>query len=153
VTARAPRPIPGLALAQTTLAAATRPRSFTDVTADMARWLASVGAEAGTLSVLVRHTSASLVIQENTDPDVRHDLADLLDDLAPETRRWRHGLEGPDDMPAHAKAMLTSPSLTIPVSGGRMQLGTWQAIYLAEYRATPHTRELALSFIGTFAAA
>lgn len=101
------------------------------------------------LTAFVRHTSASLLIQENTDPDVRRDLADVLEILAPRGRRWRHALEGPDDMPAHVKAMLTPVSLAVPVAGRQLQLGTWQAIYLAEHRDTPQRRLVALSFIGT----
>lgn len=145
-----PQPVHGLGLVQTSLQFSTRPRAFLDITADVAAWLARAGAMAGNVTLLVRHTSASLVVQENTDPDVRADLTDLLDDLAPAARDWRHALEGPDDMPAHAKAMLTSTTLTLPVSGGRLQLGTWQAIFLVEHRASPHTREIAASFIGIF---
>jgi secondary thiamine-phosphate synthase enzyme len=98
--------------------------------------------------VFVSHTSASLTIQENADPNVRRDLADALEALAPEHRSYAHQEEGPDDMPSHIKAMLTSSSLGIPVKDGRMTLGTWQGVYLIEHRASPHRRSIALSFIG-----
>jgi secondary thiamine-phosphate synthase enzyme len=147
---RSPQPLHDLGLVQASFQFRTRPRAFLDVTADVAGWLSRAGAVAGNVTLLVRHTSASLVVQENTDPDVRADLVDLLDDLVPTTRDWRHALEGPDDMPAHAKAMLTSTTLTLPVTAGRLQLGTWQAVYLVEHRASAHTREIAASFIGSF---
>jgi secondary thiamine-phosphate synthase enzyme len=96
----------------------------------------------------VRHTSASLVIQENADPNVRRDLMQALCDLAPESGRYTHAEEGPDDMPSHIKSMLTEVSLSIPVSGGRMALGTWQGVYLIEHRDAPHERTIALNFLG-----
>ena len=126
----------------------TRP-GFTDVTAALAAWLKSIGAVDGLLTVFVRHTSASLTIQENADPDVLRDLGDALERTAPRGARYRHGIEGPDDMPAHIKAMLTSTTLGIPVVGGRATLGTWQAIYLVEHRDRPHNREIALHYVGT----
>lgn len=126
----------------------TRGQGFTDITHELAEWLESEGAGEGLLSVLLRHTSASLVIQENADPDVLSDLGDAFSNLAPQSRSYRHSAEGPDDMPAHIKAALTSPTLSIPVSGGRMTLGTWQAVYLAEHRYAPHTRRIALHFLG-----
>lgn len=141
--------VPGLIEAHTVLHVATRGRGFSNVTGQVQAWLAGAGAGAGVLTAFIRHTSASLVIQETTDPDVQADLADLLSDLAPERRSWRHDLEGPDDMPAHAKAMLTATTLSIPVISGRLALGQWQAIYVAEHRALPHTREVVLSFIGS----
>jgi secondary thiamine-phosphate synthase enzyme len=97
----------------------------------------------------VRHTSASLTIQENADPDVLGDLADTLDRLAPRGTRYAHAIEGPDDMPAHIRSMLTATSLGVPVAAGRMVLGTWQALYLIEHRDAPHTREVVLHFLGT----
>jgi secondary thiamine-phosphate synthase enzyme len=130
----------------------TQGPGFTDVTAGVAAWLDAIGARDGLLTVFTRHTSASLTIQENADPDVLADLATVLDRLAPRTARYRHSLEGPDDMPAHIKAMLTSASLGVPVIDGRAQLGTWQAIYLIEHRDRPHRRELAVHFIGTLKA-
>jgi secondary thiamine-phosphate synthase enzyme len=98
--------------------------------------------------VFVRHTSASLVIQENADPAVLRDLERWLSELAPETRPWEHDDEGPDDMPAHAKSALTRTNETIPISGGRLVLGTWQAVYLWEHRARPHQREVFVHLSG-----
>ena len=101
------------------------------------------------LLAYLRHTSASLVIQENADPDVQTDLVTALDRLAPANAGWVHDTEGPDDMPAHVKAMLNGISLHVPVIGGKLALGTWQGIYLAEHRARPHRREVLLQFIGS----
>ena len=98
--------------------------------------------------LFVRHTSASLTIQENADPSVLDDLLTALDRLAPQDGGWTHGTEGPDDMPAHIRTMLTSTSLQIPVSHGKLMLGTWQAIYLIEHRARPHRREVVVQFVG-----
>jgi secondary thiamine-phosphate synthase enzyme len=128
----------------------TGARSLTDVTLRLERWLEANGCADGLLTLFLRHTSASLTIQENADPDVQSDLASALDRLAPEGGHWRHSTEGPDDMPAHVKAMLTGVDLSIPVEAGRMLLGTWQGVYVFEHRARPHSRELALHFIGTF---
>ncbi len=99
--------------------------------------------------VYLRHTSASLAIQENADPDVQTDLVTALRRLAPEDAPWVHVTEGPDDMPAHVKAMLTGVSLHIPVRKGALGLGTWQGIYLIEHRSAPHRREIVLQFVGT----
>lgn len=121
---------------------------MSDVTTRIAQWLDAERAADGLLTVFIRHTSASLTIQENADPDVQHDLVDALDRLAPASAPYRHGMEGPDDMPAHIKSALTSTSLAIPVLSGRMALGTWQGIYLIEHRARPHTRSLVLHFSG-----
>jgi len=125
---------------------------FTDISRRVSQWLADQGAREGLLTVFIRHTSASLVIQENADPDVLRDLMTRLDELAPEDGNYRHSSEGPDDMPAHIKAMLTATSLAIPVRAGRMALGTWQGLYIVEHRARPHRREIALHFIGTLKA-
>jgi secondary thiamine-phosphate synthase enzyme len=122
---------------------------FTDVTAQVAAWLASIGAQDGLLTLFIRHTSASLTIQENADPDVLSDLTAALEQAAPRSARYRHSTEGPDDMPAHIKAMLTCASLGVPVLAGRAQLGTWQAIYLIEHRDRPHRRDILLHFLGT----
>jgi secondary thiamine-phosphate synthase enzyme len=122
---------------------------FTDLTARVTQWLASIGAADGLLTVFCRHTSASLTIQENADPDVLRDLTDALERAGPRSGRYRHHAEGPDDMPAHIKAMLTSASLGVPVIGGRAALGTWQAIYLIEHRDRPHRREVVLHFVGS----
>jgi secondary thiamine-phosphate synthase enzyme len=131
------------------IAAATRGQGFYDITAEVQSWIRSTGIETGLLTAFIRHTSASLVIQENADPDVVHDLARFFGDLAPERgRSYRHTAEGPDDMPAHIRSALTSTSLSIPVQGGRAALGTWQGIYLFEHRRAPHRREIALHLIG-----
>ena len=130
------------------LTVATGGKGFTEITKELARWLESIAGENGLLTVFACHTSASLTIQENADPNVRLDLLDALDAFAPEDRRYAHEEEGPDDMPSHIKAMLTSSSLGIPVKEGRMTLGTWQGVYLIEHRASPHGRSIALSFIG-----
>jgi secondary thiamine-phosphate synthase enzyme len=127
----------------------TRGPGLTDITAAVAGWLVSIGAGDGLLTVFCRHTSASLTIQENADPDVLLDLTDALERAAPRSGRYRHRMEGPDDMPAHIKSMLTSASLGVPVVGGRARLGTWQAIYLIEHRDRPHRREVLLHFVGT----
>lgn len=143
--------IVGLSQAQTRLVVKSRGPGFYDVTREMATWLASQGASRGLLTAFVCHTSASLVIQENADPDVTRDLSTALDNVAPRTARYRHASEGPDDMPAHIKAMLTATSIAIPVSDGKAVLGTWQALYLIEHRDAPHTREIVLHFIGEIA--
>ena len=135
------------------LTVGTRGKGFTDITRELAQWLESVAAEDGLLTVFVRHTSASLTIQENADPNVRRDLLDALEALAPEDRPYAHQEEGPDDMPSHIKSMLTSVSLGIPVRDGSMTLGTWQGVYLIEHRASPHQRSVVLSFIGEAAGA
>ncbi len=105
--------------------------------------------ERGLLTIFVRHTSASLVVQENADPDVRRDLTAFFRRLVPDgDPLFIHTMEGPDDMPAHVKAALTQVSLSVPVQGGRPILGTWQGIYLFEHRRSPHTRSIALHMIG-----
>lgn len=138
-----------LGQAQHALVVATKGPGFTDLTAELGRWLQSIGAIDGVLTAFVRHTSASLVIQENADADVQRDLVDSLDQLAPQTAPYRHTTEGPDDMPAHIKAMLTATSVSIPVSRGSPVFGTWQALYLVEHRTAPHRREVVLHFGGT----
>ncbi len=112
------------------------------------RWLEVFAAEDGLLTAFICHTSASLTVQENADPKVRVDLLAALEGLAPEDRAYAHAEEGPDDMPSHIKAMLTSVSLSIPVKEGRLMLGPWQGVYLIEHRAEPHERSIALNFIG-----
>lgn len=131
------------------LSVETRGPGFTDITRDVSGFLKEIAAHDGVLLAFLRHTSASLVIQENADPDVQKDLVTALDRLAPEQAGWVHDTEGPDDMPAHVKAMLNGVSLHVPVAAGTLKLGTWQAIYLAEHRAAPHRREIVLQFIGS----
>jgi secondary thiamine-phosphate synthase enzyme len=122
---------------------------FVDLTAEIAKFVADAGARKGAVTLFVRHTSASLSIQENADPSVLDDLMTALDRLAPEDGGWSHDTEGPDDMPAHIKTMLTATSLQIPVLSSELALGTWQAIYLIEHRARPHRREIVMQFAGS----
>ena len=126
----------------------TSGRGFVDLTAEIAGFVKDAGAREGAVTLFIRHTSASLTIQENADPTVLGDLMTALDRLAPENAGWRHDTEGPDDMPAHIRTMLTATSLQIPVLRGELALGTWQAIYLIEHRRRPHRREIVLQFIG-----
>ncbi|AWJ83303.1 hypothetical protein TSH58p_07030 [Azospirillum sp. TSH58] len=135
--------------AVTTLTTRTRGQGLFEVTEPVARWVAAQGMETGLLTVFCRHTSASLVIQENADPDVRGDLERFFKRLVPEDPAlYDHTMEGPDDMPAHIRSALTTVQLSIPVLEGRMALGTWQGIYLFEHRARPHERTLALHLLG-----
>lgn len=132
-----------------TLAVPTRGQGCYDITAEIRRWLATTGISTGLLTVFLQHTSASLVIQENADPDVIHDLTKHLSRLAPEDDSlYRHTIEGSDDMPAHIKAALTATSLNIPVVNGRPALGTWQGVYVFEHRSARHTRSVVLHVIG-----
>jgi len=126
----------------------TRGPGFTEITAAVARWVAETGLRQGLLTVFCRHTSASLTIQENADADVRTDLMTALDGLAPRGAPYVHHLEGPDDMPAHIRTMLTGVSLSVPLMEGRLALGTWQGLYLVEHRDRPHRREIVLHLIG-----
>ena len=127
----------------------TRGKGLTEITGEVRRWVDAQGIATGLLTIFCRHTSASLIIQENADADVRTDLEAYLETIAPEDPdRYVHGLEGPDDMPAHIRTMLTNASLSIPVVDGRMALGTWQGIYVFEHRARPHRREIVLHVIG-----
>lgn len=121
-----------------------------EITAEVARWLAGAGIAEGLLTLFLRHTSASLLIQENADPAVQRDLAAFLERLVPEgDALYTHTTEGPDDMPAHVRAALTQSHLTIPVRSGSLQLGTWQGIFLVEHRCRPHRRQLALHLLGS----
>jgi secondary thiamine-phosphate synthase enzyme len=138
-----------LAQANHTLAVDTNGPGFTEITTAVSAWLREAGAVNGLLTLFIAHTSASLTIQENADPDVRYDLQNALEKLAPESGPYRHRSEGPDDMPAHIKTMLTSVSLSIPVIDGHAALGTWQGIYVIEHRARRHRRKVGLHFIGT----
>jgi secondary thiamine-phosphate synthase enzyme len=132
-----------------TLTVETAGEGLVEITRDVARFVADVGAGEGALLLYLRHTSASLTIQENADPDVRTDLVSALRRLAPAEAPWVHDVEGPDDMPAHVKTMLTGVSLHVPVIGGALALGTWQGIYLVEHRVRPHRREVVMQFIGS----
>jgi secondary thiamine-phosphate synthase enzyme len=122
---------------------------FVDLTREVARFVDDAAARQGAVTLFIRHTSASLTIQENADPSVLDDLMTALDRLAPQNAGWIHDTEGPDDMPAHIRTMLTSTSLQVPVLDGKLALGTWQAIYLIEHRARPHRREVVLQFAGS----
>ena len=136
-------------IATATLRLDTPGIGFTEITAQAADFIAQCKAGEGALLIFLRHTSASLTIQENADPDVQADLTVALARLAPEDAPWVHDVEGPDDMPAHVKAMLNGVSLHVPVSGGRLVLGTWQGIYLVEHRRRPHSREVIFQFVGS----
>lgn len=135
--------------ASTELEFRTSGQGLTEVTRDIAAWVAAQGFSTGMLTVFCRHTSASLTIQENADPDVQRDLETFFKKLVQEDPRlYRHTAEGADDMPAHIRGALTDVSLNIPVAVGRMTLGTWQGIYLFEHRVRPHRRSLVLHLIG-----
>lgn len=136
--------------AQYRLAIQTAGQGLYEVTREVAGWVEAQGIVDGLLTLFCRHTSASLTIQENADPDVMRDLESFFNKLVPEDPRlYRHTIEGPDDMPAHIKSALTNVQLSIPVSGGRMALGTWQGIFLFEHRAHAHDRSIALHLIGS----
>jgi secondary thiamine-phosphate synthase enzyme len=131
------------------LAVSTRGKGFYEITSHVASWLSQQNIQSGLLTVFVQHTSASLVIQENADPDVVRDLETFFSGLAPEDNRfYTHTSEGPDDMPAHIRAALTQTQLSIPVTGGQMCLGTWQGIYVFEHRRQPHQRGVVLHVLG-----
>lgn len=134
--------------AHTILHKRTRGRGFVDLTGAVESWVVSTGIEAGLLTVFCRHTSASLLIQENADPTVLKDFEAAWSRLAPDGAHYAHSTEGPDDMAAHLRTALTQTTLTIPVVQGRPVLGTWQAIYLWEHRAAPHEREVVLHLLG-----
>src|SRR4029077_9504618 len=131
----------------------TRGKGFIDITEDLRHWLRDISAGDALLPVFVCHTSASLTIQENADPNVRRDLMTTLENLAPEDAPYTHAEEGPHAMPSHIKSMLTEVTFSIAVVGRRMVLGTWQGVYLIEHHDAPHERNIALSFIGQFAEA
>ena len=134
---------------QSELAFATTGRGTRDITDDVARAVRQSGVQTGLAHVFVQHTSCSLTITENADPDVRRDLETIIGRLAPYgDRAYRHDAEGPDDMAAHARTMLTETSLTVPIGGGRLLLGTWQGIYLWEHRTAPHRRKVVVTIIG-----
>lgn len=132
----------------TELLIATPGRGLHEITGEVVRWTAEQGMATGVLTVFCRHTSASLTIQENAAPEVRGDIVRWLARIAPENDGYAHDDEGPDDMPAHLKSMLTGVSLSVPLIGGRLALGTWQGIYLCEHRSAAHRRQVALHLIG-----
>jgi len=121
---------------------------FYEITEEIALWLRRIAAKNGLLTLFIRHTSASLTIQENADPDVQRDLLEAFDRLAPQNMPYHHRSEGPDDMPAHIKGALTDVSLSIPVSNGEAVLGTWQGIFVVEHRTRPRERQVVLHFQG-----
>ena len=143
-----PSTITASTIVSSLLTVQTPGRGFVDLTAEAARFVGEARAKEGAVTLFIRHTSASLTIQENADPTVLDDLTTALARLAPENAGWSHDTEGPDDMPANVKTMLTATSLHVPVLDGELALGTWQAIYLVEHRRRPHRREIVLQFIG-----
>jgi len=135
--------------AHTTVAVDTRGRGLTEITRRIADWVGAGGMTDGLLTVFVRHTSASLLIQENADPGVQRDLERFFSRLAPDgDRLFEHDAEGPDDMPAHVRSALTATQLSVPLIDGRLALGTWQGIYLYEHRLRGHRRQVVLHLIG-----
>jgi secondary thiamine-phosphate synthase enzyme len=148
ISLTAPSKISAETIATSLLTVQTPGAGFTNLTAEIAKFVNDAGGHEGAVTLFIRHTSASLTIQENADPAVLSDLKTALDRLAPEDAGWCHDIEGPDDMPAHVKTMLTATSLQIPVLKGELALGTWQGIYLIEHRRRPHRREIVLQFIG-----
>jgi secondary thiamine-phosphate synthase enzyme len=134
--------------AQHVLPVATKGKGLVEITREVAGWVSQQKIETGLLTLFCRHTSASLIIQENADPDVRTDLEAFFEDIAPESRAYVHDTEGPDDMPAHIRTALTGMQLSIPLAQSALMLGTWQGIYLFEHRARPHRREVVLHLIG-----
>ena len=148
ISRTAPSVVSANSIVSSLLMVQTSGRGFLDLTADIAEFIREAGAVEGQVTVFIRHTSASLTIQENADPTVLADLTAALDHLAPEDARWSHDTEGPDDMPAHVKTMLTATSLQIPVIKSKLMLGTWQAIYLIEHRRRAHAREVVVQFVG-----
>ena len=147
-TRSAPSSVPANTIVSSLLTVQTSGAGFVDLTSEVAKFVREARAREGGVTLFIRHTSASLTIQENADPSVLADLMTALGRLAPENAGWRHDTEGPDDMPAHIKTMLTATSLHIPVLSGELVLGTWQAIYLIEHRVRAHRREVVIQFIG-----
>jgi secondary thiamine-phosphate synthase enzyme len=148
ISRTAPSKVSAETIVTSLLTVQTPGAGFTNLTAEIAKFVNDAGGHEGAVMLFIRHTSASLTIQENADPTVLSDLKTALNRLAPEDAVWRHDIEGPDDMPAHVKTMLTATSLQIPVLKGELALGTWQGIYLIEHRRRPHRREIVLQFIG-----
>lgn len=138
-----------MSIAHTTLTVATKGKGLYLFTGQVEKWLQSQAVRNGALTLFAQHTSCSLVIQENADPDVTLDLRDFFERLAPEeTRGYRHTTEEPDDMTSHIRSALTGVSLTVPVIDGRMALGTWQGLYVFEHRRAPHRRSVVVQLIG-----
>ncbi len=131
-----------------TLQVPTTGKGFFELNRQLGKWLDEVSAQDGLLTLLIRHTSAALTVQENADPTVMLDRADALHCFAPPRPDYRHASEGPDDMPSHIKSMLTQTQLAIPVKNGKMALGTWQGVFVIEHRTHPHTRQVALHYLG-----
>lgn len=135
--------------AQLELKVLTKGKGLYDITRRIAPWAAEQGIRTGLLTVFISHTSASLTIQENADPDVQRDIAEFFERLVPENTPWfRHTIEGPDDMPSHIRAVLTSPQLSVPVRAGKLALGIWQAIYVFEHRSEPQSRNVVAHLLG-----
>jgi len=131
------------------LQVSTRGKGLYEITEQIAQWLSGCPVRSGLLTVFIQHTSASLTIQENADPDVVHDLNDFFSRLVAEDNRlYRHTVEGPDDMPAHIRSALTLTQVSIPVEAGRLALGTWQGVYVFEHRAMGHRRSVLLHLVG-----
>ncbi|MBI1356721.1 MAG: YjbQ family protein [Acidobacteria bacterium] len=131
------------------LSVSTRGKGFYEITGELERWVLESNLETGLLTVFIRHTSASLTIQENADPDVVRDLQTFFERVAPEDNRlYVHTAEGSDDMPAHIRSALTATQLSIPLAGGRLALGTWQGVYVIEHRRSPHRRQVVLHLLG-----
>jgi secondary thiamine-phosphate synthase enzyme len=149
ISRTAPSTVAAGTIASSLLTVQTPGAGFIDLTREIAKFVDDASAKEGAVTLFIRHTSASLTIQENADPSVLDDLMTALDRLAPEDAGWTHDTEGPDDMPAHVKTMLTAASLQIPVLNGRLALGKWQAVYLIEHRTRPHRREIVLQFAGS----
>ena len=134
--------------ATTTINTDTDGPGLYDITRQVSEWCRQQSMQEGLLTLFIRHTSASLTVQENADPDVRHDLQDYFDRIAPQNGPYRHTAEGPDDMPAHIKSALTQVNLAVPLLHGRLALGTWQGIYVFEHRHHRHRRQVAMHLVG-----
>ena len=137
-----------MVLSQGTLEFCTSPKSFLDITKEVQNFVSESNIQDGVCNLFIKHTSASLVIQENYDPSVRKDFETIFSKLAPEDFPYVHNMEGKDDMPAHIRSALTSTSETVPVMNGKLSLGTWQGIYLWEHRDQPHNRKVMVSMVG-----
>jgi secondary thiamine-phosphate synthase enzyme len=148
ISRTSPSHVSASSVVSSVLTVQTSGAGFIDLTREVAKFIAEAGAREGALTLFIRHTSASLTIQENADPSVLVDLMTILDRLAPQDFGWTHDTEGPDDMPAHVRTLLTATSLQVPVLSSQLALGTWQAIYLIEHRRHPHRREVVLQFVG-----